>query len=632
MHYQVYVPSDLRCKQRGELVGYKISNTYVVIDCVDKVGALVPTSLHDQMSQKHGDLLHIGRLNGSYLGIKTKDQLLHLRYDESLGRLVAGQNSGSDDACDNSYTVVTFVPPNLRNLEYFTVRPILLQSTGQPHVEATLMNKLGQFPAQPQNTDLVCVSEDEVLDKINQCRRIRALLHSRNSTTQHNTFVMKALHATILRVKSAIFILLHTLVSWLLAVTVPLIRALNSNFHGTTPVQSSAWCKQLDLRLRQVSYFPIQFLCYYNNSLFSSKIFQDLELPEANSRHNINNSNYINLYNSLWLIVNDVLVGITAYRVYTRSGGQIVAFFNEKILENLAFGYLSQLITWFGSDHPGGFKLNNELGHFLESMFVWTLEAWKLVMADLIKLSQSEIWIAQVVRFWFMISCCCGVSFLIAALIDYISIATLHIYYFNLATTKIFHRQMEMLKSLTQLFRGKKYNVLRNRIDNLDEDQFHIDQLLVGTFIFMILIYLLPTTFAFYLLFFVSRICILTCLKIGNKVILFLNLYPLFVVLLKLKNSRRLQGGLYFQNQGSYQNCNWLKMENKALTFDEIVRNFVAVFRKEGRFRRFAMNFVEGLEIAVEDTQAMKFHYLMLPGNYDRLINVWQNANVLTYH
>lgn len=612
MHFHIYTPHDIHQKRKGHLLGYKIDNVYVVIQRIDAIPETLPSD---------AEFGHIGYLN--HLGVFSDDNMISLQYEHRYKKLVPATDTG------NSYTIVSFSPPNLRNLEYFTVKPILLQSTGQFQLDTTLVDKIARFPAKPLEAKLVFVSQDSILDKINRCQKIRAQLVSKHHTVDANlASAASSIKSLVRRIFFAIF---NTLVTWLLALTIPLIHVLNLDYYGTTPVKVSAWCKQLDLRLRQISYFPIQFLCYYDPSILSSSFLEELVLPATNKRHNINNSNYINLYNSLWLIVNDILVGTTAYRMYVQNGEKIVSLFSEHVLRKLAFERLHHLISWIGSDHPAGFKLNNELGQFLQNLFVWTLEAWSLVFEDLIKIGESDLWLSTAIKYWFFVSSCCGVSFMVAAFIDYVHFATLHIYYFNIATTKIFHRQMEMLKSLTQLFRGKKYNVLRNRIDNLEEDQFRIDQLLLGTFIFMILIYLLPTTFAFYILFFLCRVAILLTLKLGDKFIVTFNLYPLFVILLKLKNSRRLQGGIYFEAQTSHRNCNWLTMENRALTFDEILGNFVKVFRQEGRFKRLAMNFVEGHEIVIKDTQSMKFHYLMLPGNYDQLVNVWQSTNVLNH-
>ena len=109
---------------------------------------------------------------------------------------------------------------------------------------------------------------------------------------------------------------------------------------------------------------------------------------------------------------------------------------------------------------------------------------------------------------------------------------------------------------------------MRNRIDNLNNYEldnnnnnnntaidgfgFDIDQLLLGTLLFMMMIF-------YYL-----RICVLSCIFIMHLLILMsLNLLenlqiiicfiPLFVILLKLKNSKRLQGGIRFEFIKFYQ-------------------------------------------------------------------------------
>lgn len=588
------------------MLGYRIRNAYVVLQ-VFNVMVQVPTARWAK------DLKIIGTLNKTSK-ISDFDQpedfasSLLLVFHEAYDKVVAVDSA-------HSYTVVTFIPPNLRNLEYFSVRPILLQSTGNHPKEATLVDKMAQFQVSTAVPDRVCISDDIVLDRINQCQRIRA------------AFVRKRPANSVLkRLRHAAFLFLHTLVSFLVVLAVSVVRLLNMKVRGSSLAEISAWCKQLDLRMRQISFFPVQFLCYYDPSiLVGPNLLDQLQLPVSNSAHNINNSNYINLYNSLWLIVNDVLFGITAHRLYVRYHDAIFAFINDRVLEQLAFSQLHVLVSWVGSDHPAGFKLNNELGQFLAGMFLWMLQVWRSFFEDVLLFTENGH-TKKVLEMVFTASCYCGVSFMVAMLADYLKVVTLHVYFFNLATTKIYHRQVETLKSLMQLFRGRKYNVLRQRIDNLDKDQFHIDQLLLGTFLFTILVYLLPTTFAFYFLFFGVRVAILTCLKLGDKLLIVLNLYPLFVMLLKLKNSRRLQGGIIFESQGSCGNTNWLHMANKALTYDEILRNFVHVFRQEGRFVRLAWNFAEGHQVELRNTRAMKFHYLMLPENYDNLVAVWEGT------
>lgn len=608
MHYHVYFPEDLLPRRKDTLymIGHRIRNSYVVVqvseeDLENIIGCLngdVDGSLRDTTSKKSWQKYHQN----------FPTEMLNLHYNKEHNKLAAIEDG-------NTYTIVTFIPPKFRNLEYFSVRPILLQSTGYRAKNHSLMDVMAQFRVSGC-PDQVSISDD-VLDKINLCQKTRASMKKTKAASPK----------TLLAVRNISFLVLHFLVLVVLSVAVNVVRVLNFPIYGTSFVHLSAWCKQLDLRMRQIAFFPVQFLCYYDPSILinpNSNMLEKLKLPVSNESLNINNSNYINLYNSIWLIVNDMLFGVTAHRLYMRYLKSMMPIVNTT-LNNLVFVRLHNLVTWVGSDHPAGFKLNNELGQFFGSMFVWTLEAWQSFFVDFLQIKEFS----PALHLVFAASCYCGFSFMIAMVVDYTRLVSLHVYFFNLVTTKIYYRQVEVLKSLLQLFRGRKYNSLRHRIDKLDEDQFHVDQLLLGTFIFTILVYLLPTTFAFYVLFFAIRVSILSALKLGNKILVVLNLYPIFVILLKLKNSRRLQGGIYFQSQGSGGNTNWLRMANKALTYDEILGNFIYVFRQEGQFVRLALNFLEGIQVEVRNTQAMKFLYLMLPGDYESPVPVWTSTRAL---
>ena len=120
-----------------------------------------------------------------------------------------------------------------------------------------------------------------------------------------------------------------------------------------------------------------------------------------------------------------------------------------------------------------------------------------------------------------------------------VSLLTLHILSFYVASARIFHWQLTIIISLFHLFRGKKRNVLRNRIDSCDYD---LDQLLLGTILFTLLFFLLPTVFVFYLTFASARIAVIG-LKAGLEIgLACLNHFPLFAVMLRIKDSRRLPG------------------------------------------------------------------------------------------
>lgn len=129
----------------------------------------------------------------------------------------------------------------------------------------------------------------------------------------------------------------------------------------------------------------------------------------------------------------------------------------------------------------------------------------------------------------------------IALFSDLLSLLTVHIYSFYLASGRIYHWQLNILISLFHLFRGKKHNVLRNRIDSCDYD---LDQLLVGTILFTLLFFLLPTVVVFYLNFAIARMVIITLKAIFDTMLSCLNHFPLFALMLRVKDPGRLPGSL----------------------------------------------------------------------------------------
>lgn len=132
----------------------------------------------------------------------------------------------------------------------------------------------------------------------------------------------------------------------------------------------------------------------------------------------------------------------------------------------------------------------------------------------------------------------------IAVFSDLLSILTVHIYSFYIASARIFNWQLTIIISLFHLFRGKKRNVLRNRIDSCDYD---LDQLLLGTILFTVLFFLLPTVVVFYLTFASARMLIISMKASFDTCLAFLNHFPLFALMLRVKDSRRLPGGIRFE-------------------------------------------------------------------------------------
>lgn len=295
--------------------------------------------------------------------------------------------------------------------------------------------------------------------------------------------------------------------------------------HGNGPLalkDVSACCQQVHLRLEQFSYYPTQYSLLRRRSNTWSSI-------------SVNNSDYIRFYNSLWLVANDVIIGI-ALGSFISDNAEATSNFIGNVLNEYTIDGLKRMIRWLMS-YPGGLKLNTELAAFLGDLFLWVIEYWS---ATIVRIIFPHL---PTIVYFIGFSSFAGASMPIAIFSDLISLLTMHIYSFYIASARIFNWQLSIIVSLFHLFRGKKRNVLRNRIDNCDYD---LDQLLLGTILFTLLFFLLPTVVVFYLTFASARMAIISLKASLDTCLACLNHFPLFALMLRIKDSERLPGGVHF--------------------------------------------------------------------------------------
>jgi phosphatidylinositol glycan class Q protein len=298
----------------------------------------------------------------------------------------------------------------------------------------------------------------------------------------------------------------------------------------------SATAQQIDIRLQQFCYWPIQYLTLRKRKASWGSITNSH--PE-----------YIRFYNSLWLVANDVIMGI-ALGSFIIENSSLVAAQVDTIFSAWSIEGLRRMISWLtGWPPPGGLKLNTELATFLGDLFLWVIEYWagkafsvplsfssQLTNPGVMSLLRPQL--PALIRI-IGLSAFAGATMPISLFSDILSLLTLHIYSFYIASARIFHWQLTIIISLFHLFRGKKRNILRNRIDSCDYD---LDQLLLGTILFTLQFFLLPTVFVFYLTFASTRVAVIA-LKAGLEIgLACLNHFPLFAVMLRIKDSRRLPG------------------------------------------------------------------------------------------
>ncbi|KAJ3312073.1 phosphatidylinositol N-acetylglucosaminyltransferase subunit gpi1 [Boothiomyces sp. JEL0838] len=276
--------------------------------------------------------------------------------------------------------------------------------------------------------------------------------------------------------------------------------------------------KQVDLRLNQLLFWPQRYVEWYTSDRLNT----------------VQQAKYIGFFNTLWLIANDVIIGLTVKAIildYRYVLSDQLNYLNIRSIEIITDN-INWLLLW-----PIGIKLNAELANFFAELFVWMLFVWRDILQDLYPYFPMIFFCIG----WFGVF---GVSMVIALISDFLTLITLHLQLFYTISARIYNWVLQIIDSTFNLFRGKKRNPLRNRIDAAEYD---LDQLLLGSTIFTILVFLLPTVAVFYLLFSFANLGVVFIQAILQIILGILNHFPLFAIMLSVKDPKRLSDGVYFQ-------------------------------------------------------------------------------------
>lgn len=311
-------------------------------------------------------------------------------------------------------------------------------------------------------------------------------------------------------------ILANTLSTLLLAVLrVPLPFPGNPNL-----TDLSATCAQIELRVQQASFWHVHVTHLW-----------DTGARELGKRI----AEYINFNNTIWLIANDVILGV-ALGGFLATHADQVADFTDAILSKLLLAFPRSMAAWLMA-WPAGLKLNAPLARFMGELFLWLLSVWDQLIA-LVRphLVELVLFIASSGFF--------GLTMILALLSDLISLSSMHFSLFHRVAARIHAWQLAALSSLFLLFRGKKDNVLRKRVDAQD---YGLDQLVVGTILLTTLVFLAPTVWSYHALFSVCRGGVVVLLTVVEGIAAAMNHFPLFALTLRIKDGARLPGGLRVQ-------------------------------------------------------------------------------------
>ncbi|XP_031676237.1 phosphatidylinositol N-acetylglucosaminyltransferase subunit Q [Oncorhynchus kisutch] len=197
---------------------------------------------------------------------------------------------------------------------------------------------------------------------------------------------------------------------------------------------------------------------------------------------------------------------------------------------------LEELLQWL-MGAPAGLKMNRALDQVLGRFFLYHIHLW----ISYIHLMSPFI---EMILWYVGLSACLGLTFALSLLSDITALLTFHIYFVYVYGARLYCMTVYGLSSLWRLFRGKKWNVLRQRVDSCSYD---LDQLFIGTLLFTILLFLLPTTALYYLVFTLLRLVVVMFQGVLHLSVDFINSFPLFAMGLRLFRSYRLAEGVKFR-------------------------------------------------------------------------------------
>ncbi|KAJ2743873.1 pig-Q [Coemansia sp. BCRC 34301] len=373
------------------------------------------------------------------------------------------------------------------------------------------------------------------LDYVNTAGQVRTYLQGSSQATERRS-LRKAVWTTIAsetnrqafeRSQASA----NAMVAWMCDVFIVLsahfLRVLDVSAFGFRAKEVSAVGQQLDLIVRRLVYLIGQWRASYHTPK-----------PTHGRRHN---AQYAGFWNSVWVIALDIVLGC-ALGIFLITFAQAVSDWIVASLEQYTVTSLEATILWLRG-WPAGLKLNNGLDGFLAELFLWLIHFWTAMFQPIMQ------YLHVVVIFAGWSGFIGGCSMQLAIFSDAMALTTLHTYWFYMVATRIFHWQLVTLYSLFNLFRGRKHNVLRNRIDSCDYD---LDQLLVGTILFTLLTYLFPTVLVYYATFAGRRVAVIMAQGLFEILLGILNHCPIFYVMLRLRDPLMFPGGVSYNVSSKY--------------------------------------------------------------------------------
>ena len=353
---------------------------------------------------------------------------------------------------------------------------------------------------------------------------------------------------------------------------------------------------QIEMRINQLYYLPLQY------TRISIRSLKDSAWKTADRNHT-----YIQFYNVLLLAAVDYILG---WYVCTKVL-QNAAFLETVLRKDAVKLLLVELedgAHWLMS-YPAGFKLNTQLAEYLGEIIILTISWWRQVVEAALSPKVLHT-LVTLVAYSGLVG---GVSLQISFAVDIVAVSCIHVLLFYILLVRLYRHLLYAFGALFRVFRGRKYNVLRQRVDRGDYD---VNQLLLGTLLFTLALFLVPTIFAFYAVFAACRVLELSVLAFLCCSLAFINYLPLFPLILRTVEPERVPGGIILKPTALAIGGYGVSLTSHPVPMKLLFKNFL---RSTGSFlaRGFStctlLDLVKGRPMAVQQANLYSSLYSVMP-------------------
>lgn len=234
------------------------------------------------------------------------------------------------------------------------------------------------------------------------------------------------------------------------------------------------------------------------------------------------------------------------------------------------------VFKWLAS-WPLGLKLNAELALFLGD----TLGSVASGLS--VKLPWNAV---SVVRTFCSLSRMLGFCMCLSVASDMVLIGTVHVRVMHVLVRHVYCFLMQAAGNLFYVFRGKKRNPLHGgRVDNA---QYEVDQLFLGTLLFTLLVFLFPTVLMYYSVCALAQLLVLGIVVIMRTLVAMVDSLPINKLVHSITNPLREPACLYWTSctQKSATVTGVWQLKSYSLTVFSVLRGYVACFAPLQAFPR----------------------------------------------